>query len=119
MPLEKNFEHDRYGHLLPQPVRLSDGTDISRMTVEQIKVHQRKLSPKYPDVATALLRRQMKREAFTARILMALAVAGMVYGFWNSFGFVAAGFCSVGFIVTCIVAGNRAYHRAGGGGNPF
>src|ERR1035437_10724625 len=33
--------------------RLSDGTDISRKTVEQITVAQRKLSPIFPTIADA------------------------------------------------------------------
>jgi hypothetical protein len=112
-----NFEHDHDGHLLPRPVRLSDGTDISRMTMDEIAVRQRKLSPKFPDIATVELRRQQMHETIAARAHLVLAVCvgpllGMFYDLVS--GLVVTGFGSVGFITTCIVAGNRAHVRAGG-----
>jgi hypothetical protein len=111
MPLEDNV--NRYGHLL------SDGTDISRMTVEQIAVAQRKLSPKFPSIVEALERRQRLRETVAARSLLAFTVVGLVYGFgWGEgFGFIIAGFSFFGFLTTCFVAGNRLYKRNGESGH--
>lgn len=94
--------------------KLSDGTDISRMTVDEITVAQRKLSPKFPDILTQLERRQRDRENFTARFLLwFLAPAGLITLFWSTFGWVMFGTGIVGFIITCVVASSRAHKRHG------
>lgn len=85
------------------------------MTVDQIAVAQRKLSPKFPPIADALERRQRFREAFVARAQLLTGAAGLIYSHWDSFGYVIAGFGFVGFVITCFVAGNRQYVRSGGG----
>lgn len=100
--------------------RLSDGTDISRMTADEIMAAQRRLSPKFPDILTAYQRRQRDRENLAARILLwGFVPGGLITLPWSSFGWVVAGFGLVGFISTCLVAGARAHDRAGGsGGRP-
>ena len=55
--------------------RLSDGTDISRMTVDQIRIAQARLSPAFPNIAEALKRRQRAREA---RMYFFWAAAGIL-----------------------------------------
>lgn len=101
--------------------KLSDGTDISRMTVDEITAARRRLSPKFPDILTAAQRRQRDRENFTARFFLWVMVpAGLITLAWSSFGWAVAGVGFVGFIATCLVAGSRANDRAGGrGGRPF
>lgn len=126
MPQERP---NHYGHLLPGRHTLSDGTDISKKTVDQIKMAQRradeefftakrKISPRFPDVAEALERRRCLRETIAARTMIATGVAGGLYALitGETFGLVVLGFSIVGFITTCFVAGNRQYVRSGRGG---
>jgi hypothetical protein len=76
-------------------------------TVEEITVAQRKLSPHFPTIAEAYERRIALRETITARVLLFGVAAGLLYGGWDSFGYVVAGMSLLGFTITCFVAGNR------------
>jgi hypothetical protein len=83
-------------------------------TVEQIAVSQRRLSPQFPSIDEARERRHQKREAFVARGLMGLTAAfGLAAPFAEHPGFMAASAfaCFVGFVATCIYAGNRQYRK--------
>lgn len=78
---------------------------------DEIIANQRKLSPHFPTLADALVRRQRQREALAARIMLFATFCGLVYGVWDNFGFVIAGFNLVGFIITCFVSGSREEDR--------
>jgi hypothetical protein len=105
-----------------RPYKLSDGTDISRKTVDQIKAAQQRAdlafldkartrSPKYPTLDEALRRRQMRREALAARVLLGLVPLGIIGSIWNSIGWIIAGFAFLGFVLTCFIAGDRVPHN--------
>lgn len=66
-------------------------------------------SPVFPSIAEALERRRRQRENIAARVLFVSGVFSVVYAMVerDPFGWVAAGFCMVGFIVTCFVAMSR------------
>ncbi len=72
-------------------------------------------SPVFPSIAEALEKRQRLRETIAARTMLVLTVAGLVYTYWDSFGWVIAGFNFLGFVITCFVAGNRHHVRTNGG----
>jgi hypothetical protein len=98
--------------------RLSDGTDISRKTVEQITVAQRKLSPIFPTIADARERRARLHETITGRGSLALFATFTGWAFFTDDGFrlglVALAAASLAsFIITCFVAGNRQYRKCG------
>jgi hypothetical protein len=57
-------------------IRLSDGTDISRMTVDEITARQRRLSPKFPTIAEADARRRMWRCVLLVNFVSAVLAAG-------------------------------------------
>lgn len=113
--------------------RLLDGTDISRMTVDQIdearrKADQRffeqsrKLSPKFPDVATELERRRLHREKIAARVLLwGFVPVGLIDAAVHSpFGWAIAATGLLGFITICVISGSRLTNQNGGrGGRPF
>jgi uncharacterized membrane protein YccC len=86
------------------------------MTIEEINVAQRKLSPKFPDLDEAHERRQKKHEALIARILLGSAVVMGIgapfaeHPWWLGASAVA---CFIGFIITCFVAGSRQTRRYG------
>lgn len=100
---------------------LSDGTDISRMTRDEIDSRRseadreffaraRKRSPQFPDIATGLERQRQKKEDLAARILIALAglfLLGAPLADHPGGMLMAAGACFVGFVVTCFVARSR------------
>lgn len=93
---------------LPRPISDADKEFFER---------NRKLSPKFPDPSTALLRLQMKREALAARIMMGGAVFfGLCTPFAEKPLFMGAASLAFvfGFVVTCFVAGSRSHQRAGG-----
>ena len=124
MPLEKDISHrtddeiasdvmTRQGDALER-YRLSDGTDISRKTVDQITAAQRKLSPRFPSFDEAFERRTVRRENFAARVLMFCIGVGLIYGIgWDSVGYVIAGIGVAAFVAMCIGTGNRQYKRSG------
>lgn len=95
-------------------LRADAATNREHRTAEQIAVAQRKLSPHFPSSDEARERKHQKREAFIARGLMGLTVA-----FCGAAPFaehpgpvaVAAIACFVGFIATCIYAGNRQHRK--------
>lgn len=105
--------------------RLGAGEKLPRATTDadrEFFERSRKLSPKFPDVASVLVRRQMHREMLTARILlfgMAASILWSILGDSPMPGAVSFAFCAAGFIAVCLVAGNRAHDRAGASGNPF
>lgn len=85
---------------------------------QEFFARNRKLSPVFPDVGTVLLRRQMHREKIAARILLVLGLIFMVaipFADHPVFMALGSGFFFLGFVLTCIVAGNRAYERNGRG----
>ena len=111
MPQERP---NHYGHLVNKPPHhtLSDGTDISLKTVDEITAAQRRLSPKFPTIEEALERRRALRETIAARVLLGFGgIIALIVG--QSFGWVGVGFGFGGFIVTCFYAGNRQYVRSG------
>ncbi len=76
---------------------------------------QRRVSPHFPTIAEALVRRQRKNEAIAARVLLALTGTFLLaspfaeHPWWMAG---AAAACAIGFVITCIVAGSR--HDQGG-----
>lgn len=96
---------------------------------QEFFARHRKLSPRYPDAASQLLRLQMRRETLAARILLGFGVlfAGSAFASFfteaikSPWGLTGASLaCLAGFIITCFVAGSRAHDRAGGrSGNPL
>lgn len=90
---------------------------------QEFFARKRKLSPKFPDVATMLLRRQKRREELAARILLVLGIIFLIavpFADHPVFMALASGMFFLGFLCTCLVAGNRAHIRAGGSnGRPF
>jgi hypothetical protein len=104
---------------------LSDGTDISRKTVDQIKAAQqradlkffersRKLSPIFPSAVDARERRRDFRETIVAHTLLGLTAAfGIGSLFAEHPGVVVLAACAsfAGFLGVCVVAGNR--HQQG------
>lgn len=98
--------------------KLSDGTDISRKTVEQITTAQRRLSPIFPTIIEASERRARLHESVVARGSFALFATFTGWAFFTDDGFrlglmalAAASLAS--FIITCFVAGNRQYRKQG------
>lgn len=63
-----------------RPARLSDGTDISRMTVDEITARQRRLSPKFPTIAEADARRRMWRCVLLVNIVSFVLAACLLAG---------------------------------------
>jgi hypothetical protein len=98
--------------------KLSDGTDISRKTVEQIVAAKRRLSPMFPTTIEADERRAQLHETVVGRGSLALS---SIFGIWAFFsddglrlGLAAlAAACFASFIITCFVAGNRQYRKCG------
>lgn len=91
-------------------------------TPEQIAADQaflekaRSRSPKFPDIAEALERQRQLREVIAARCLFVAFIGGLLYGiFVDGFGFVAAAFSFVGFVLTCVAAGSRQHRKSNGG----
>lgn len=86
----------------------------NRAVIDRIKVEQRKLSPRFPDVATALERRRVRREHLVARVI--LLCAGLL-GFCGAVSdhpraaWSAAGACVAAFVVVCFNAGSRHDRR--------
>lgn len=81
---------------------------------QEFFARNRKLSPKFPDIATVLIRRQMQKEKYAARILLALGlILGVSIPFADHPGFMALGSATffLGFFLTCVVAGSRAQLR--------
>ena len=95
--------------------KLSDGTDISRKTVEQIVAAKRRLSPMFPTTIEADERRARLHEAVVARGSLTLFVGFSVWAIYSSsLGLAAlAAACFASFIITCFVAGNRQYRKHG------
>lgn len=77
----------------------------------------RKISPQFPSVVDTLERRRRHNEACAARsllVLAALSAGWAIYATdWHFPAFASAVFV-VGFVITCIVAGNRQHVRNGG-----
>lgn len=94
----------------PSRYELSDGTDISRMTVDQIKAHQARIEA--DEFLEEWERRQRHREVLAARFMLAMTIGGLGYSVWDSFGWVIAGFNFVGFVATfLIIADNKRQKR--------
>jgi hypothetical protein len=100
----------------PSRYKLSDGTDISRKTVEQITAAQRKLSPIFPTILDARERRARFHETVAARGSLALSVVFSVWAFfadaWLGPTALAAA-CFASFVIMCFIAGNRKYRKEG------
>jgi membrane protein YdbS with pleckstrin-like domain len=89
--------------------RLSDKAD------QEFFEQARKLSPKFPDVATQLERRRCQREAIVARVFLAMMFASLVLAIFTDdtvWNLIDAAVFLVGFIITCFVSGNRQYKRS-------
>lgn len=87
---------------------------------QEFFARNRRLSPKFPDIATLLLRRQMRQEKYAARILLALGLifaVGIPFADHPVFMALASGTFFLGFILTCVVAGSRAQLRGCKGSN--
>lgn len=83
---------------------------------EQFLAEARKRSPKYPDVNEAVARIARQRETIAARIMLFLFVVGLIAAPFSDnwhFDLIASAFGLVGFIVICLVSGNRSWRRNG------
>lgn len=68
----------------------------------------RRISPKFPSIADALIRRQKEREKFAARGLLLGIFVGLGVAFWQpGIGALITGWSGVGFALTCWVTGRH------------
>lgn len=97
------------GHV---PQRTQEQIDSDREFLSQ----SRSRSPKYPDAGEALARLQRQRETIAARVLLGgaaiFAVCALLAADWR-FHALASGLCFTGFVITCLVSGNRSWKRSG------
>jgi len=111
------------------PYHLSDGTDISRMTADQIEAERHRAiqadidyrahggigrtSPRYPSYAEQQERLHKRRETIVARGFLLVFAGSLLYGFvgdWGTAALVGA-VGLVGFVATCYYAGARQTNR--------
>lgn len=93
MPLENDYQRNRYGHMIQSPV--------------------------FPRMEEAHRRLRQARERVVARSLLVIGLLSAIalsIGSHQTLAVIISGVATIGFIVTCVITGRRSLQDNGGHG---